>query len=110
MPERGAKHYYLTHCYFHFFFVPKRDDTDYIFGLHAEPEEKLHDHIDQCKAGPHMHVHVKEERLRPLSDGHFPLFLSVVKEVVASKKSFDQAMRTAMTVVEKEVLNRFVTA
>jgi hypothetical protein len=110
MPQARGRFYHMTHCYFHFFYVTRRDEPDYIFGLHAEPEHQLDKHIDQCKAGPHIHLSVHERRLSPISNGHLPLFFSSLETVLKSKSEFDRAMKTAMSIVEREVLGSFVAA
>lgn len=81
-----------------------KDTRTEILGVHCDPADGSSEPMRSFKRGPHLHVKCARE---PLPKSHFPLNYGHLNDVLRDAAALTKAIRNAIFVVRREVLERF---
>lgn len=97
--------YFLTKAYFHLYrtdneYLTKREDGEYIL-LHCDPNDE--DEHGDYKRSPHIHI---ENADYPINKAHIALNLSNINQILASRTELNKALKTAILMLKKQILDK----
>lgn len=98
------KNWCLKQIALHLYTVATPNARKEMFAFHCEPSHEGEAVLDCCKRGPHVHVTAADSRL---AHAHIPLQLTNLDSVLASADALTDFIRTAMEVIEVDVIPRF---
>jgi hypothetical protein len=102
--DERQKAFYLERAYLHLY---RRDDAGVeaqIMALHCDPNEPESSKHFKYKAGPHIHVSMAEH---PVRRAHLALNNANLATVLSSITELTSALRSAVTMVDDEVLDLY---
>jgi hypothetical protein len=99
--ERG---FCLNRAYLHLYVRRDQREEKQILALHCDPNELPSQKHYLYKAGPHVHVNAAED---PLHRAHIALNTSNLKDVLRSVGDLTLALKTAVTMVDDQVLSLY---
>ena len=99
----GQRSWTLQAAYLTILEIRKSGRTE-ILGIHCDPADGSSEPTRSFKRGPHLHVTCARE---PLPKSHFPLNYGHLSNVLQDSAALTKAIRDAVFVVRREVLERF---
>jgi hypothetical protein len=96
--------FYLERAYLHLYLRSGLNKEDEILALHCDPNEAQSERHFLYKAGPHVHM---STAMNPLQHSHLALNNSNLTEVLSSVPNLTAALKTAIAMVDDQVLNFF---
>jgi hypothetical protein len=99
--------FYLERAYLHLYIRRDINNEDEIFALHCDPNEVQSERHYLYKAGPHVHM---TTAMDPLKHSHIALNNSNLTEVLSSVPNLTAALKTAIAMVDDQVLSFFLRA
>jgi hypothetical protein len=94
----------LTRAYLHLYLRRERGEESQILALHCDPNEPPSARHYIYKAGPHVHMSAAED---PLDRAHIALNTANLKDILKSVGDLTSALRTAVTMVDDQVLTLY---
>jgi len=96
--------FYLERAYLHLYLRSNLNDEREILALHCDPNEAQTERHFLYKVGPHVHM---STAMNPLQHSHVALNNSNLPEVLSSVPNLTAALKSAIAMVEDQVLNFF---
>jgi hypothetical protein len=97
--------FYLERAYLHLYLRSDHNNEDEILALHCDPNEARSERHFLYKAGPHVHMMTAKN---PLQHSHIALNNSNLTEVLSSVPNLTAALKTAIAMVDDQVLKFFL--
>ena len=99
-----GKAFCLNRAYLHLYLRRDEIAENQILALHCDPNEPSSQKHYLYKAGPHVHMSAAAD---PLHRAHIALNTSNLKDVLRSVADLTTALRTAITMVDDQVLSLY---
>jgi hypothetical protein len=99
--------FYLERAYLHLYLRRDLNNEEEILALHCDPNEARSERHFLYKVGPHLHMSTASD---PLQHSHLALNNSNLTEVLSSVQNLTAALKTAIAMVDDQVLNFFLRA